>query len=250
MELSSQELEQLINAKNLLTQPSMVDKLNSVAENALTGIIDKMSTPEVMNKIANITQKAIEKAASVALFSIDRELTTTSKFSNNLHKGLAVLTGIGGGFFGLAGFSVELPAITILILRSIADIARIKGLDIDLVETKLDCLNVLGYSRSSSSHDLDVNNYFESRLELMSLMATGTNMVSRAISRVAAYFAMDALDLAAAQSIPLMGAASGGAVNYIFMKHYQDIAEGYFTIRMLERKYGTRFIQNLYENLT
>ncbi len=250
MELSSQELEQLINAKNLLTQPSMVDKLNKIAGNALMGAIDKMSTPAVMNKIANITQSAIEKAADVALFSIDKELTTSSKFSNNLHKGLAILSGVGGGFFGLVGFSVELPAITILILRSIADIARIKGLDIDLVETKLDCLNVLGYSRSSSSHDLDVNNYFESRLELLGLMATGTNMLSRTISRVAAYFAMDALDLAAAQSIPLVGAASGGAVNYIFMKHYQDIADGYFTIRMLEKQYGTEFIQNVYENIT
>lgn len=49
--------------------------------------------------------------------------------------------------------------------------------------------------------------------------------------------------------VPIAGAASGANLNYILMKHFQDVATGHFVIRRLERKYGSDLIKNLYQSL-
>ena len=41
-----------------------------------------------------------------------------------MHKALATASGAAGGAFGLATLPIELPVSTIIMLRSIADIAR------------------------------------------------------------------------------------------------------------------------------
>jgi hypothetical protein len=53
----------------------------------------------------------------------------------------------------------------------------------------------------------------------------------------------------AAQSLPVIGALGGAAVNYIFIEHFQAVALGHFTVRRLERAYGKNFIQAEYERL-
>jgi hypothetical protein len=42
----------------------------------------------------------------------------------------------------------------------------------------------------------------------------------------------------AAQALPIAGALGGAAVNYAFIEHFQDVAQGHFTVRRLERSYG------------
>jgi hypothetical protein len=42
----------------------------------------------------------------------------------------------------------------------------------------------------------------------------------------------------AAQALPVVGALGGAAVNYAFIEHFQDVAQGHFTVRRLERVYG------------
>ena len=51
------------------------------------------------------------------------------------------------------------------------------------------------------------------------------------------------------QSLPAIGAAGGAAVNLIFINHFQDMARGHFTVRRLEREYGTKLVQNEYERI-
>jgi hypothetical protein len=36
---------------------------------------------------------------------------------------------------------------------------------------------------------------------------------------------------------PILGALGGGGINSSFSDHYQDVAQGHFTVRRLERKY-------------
>src|SRR3954454_13551836 len=62
--------------------------------------------------------------------------------STLFHKALATASGAAGGAFGLAALPVELPASTILMLRSIADIARSEGEDLKDPEVVLTCLEV------------------------------------------------------------------------------------------------------------
>ena len=52
-----------------------------------------------------------------------------------------------------------------------------------------------------------------------------------------------------AKAIPLVGAASGAAINSLFVRHFQDVARAHFTIRRLERVYGAAPIQDAYTQL-
>jgi hypothetical protein len=53
----------------------------------------------------------------------------------------------------------------------------------------------------------------------------------------------------AAQTLPVVGALGGAAVNYAFMDHFQDVARGHFAIRRLERAYGKETVQAQYERI-
>jgi hypothetical protein len=54
---------------------------------------------------------------------------------------------------------------------------------------------------------------------------------------------------AAAQAVPVIGAAGGAAVNVLFINHFQDMARGHFIVRRLERAYSPEFIRAEYERL-
>ena len=41
------------------------------------------------------------------------------------------------------------------------------------------------------------------------------------------------------QAVPIVGAATGAALNDAFLRHALDLAEGHFVIRRLERLYGS-----------
>jgi hypothetical protein len=41
----------------------------------------------------------------------------------------------------------------------------------------------------------------------------------------------------------------GAAVNMAFLQHFELIAEGQFTVRRLERVYGSRFVKAEYDRL-
>jgi len=53
-----------------------------------------------------------------------------------------------------------------------------------------------------------------------------------------------------AQAVPVAGALAGGALNYVFMNYYQEMAEVHFTVSSLERKYGDEAgVRAFFENL-
>ena len=45
------------------------------------------------------------------------------------------------------------------------------------------------------------------------------------------------------------GRAGGAVVNTLFMDHFQKMAQGHFTVRRLERKYGEGAVKTAYEQL-
>jgi len=51
------------------------------------------------------------------------------------------------------------------------------------------------------------------------------------------------------QSVPFIGAASGAAINYAFVDHFQTLARGHFTVRRLERIYGIVVVRAEFERL-
>jgi hypothetical protein len=48
----------------------------------------------------------------------------------------------------------------------------------------------------------------------------------------------------------VLGAVGGATVNVIFMDYFQRIAQGHFTIRRLERRYGQMVVRRHYERLS
>jgi hypothetical protein len=53
----------------------------------------------------------------------------------------------------------------------------------------------------------------------------------------------------AAEAMPILGAASGAAINVLFTRHFQELARGHFAVRRLERHYGPEAVRNAYEAL-
>jgi hypothetical protein len=77
----------------------------------------------------------------------------------------------------------------------------------------------------------------------------GGPMLLRFITQVASRFGVVVTQKVAAQTLPVIGALGGAAVNYTFMQHFQDIARGHFTVRRLERTYGKELVRSEYDRI-
>ncbi len=71
----------------------------------------------------------------------------------------------------------------------------------------------------------------------------------RLIAGISSRFGAVVTAQAAALAIPVAGAVSGGAVNYLFINHFQDLARAHFIIKRLEGEYGTAAVRAAYDGL-
>ena len=75
----------------------------------------------------------------------------------------------------------------------------------------------------------------------------GAAALVRFIAQVASRFGLVVTQKVAAQAIPLLGGLGGAAVNYAFIEHFQEVARAHFTVRRLERIYGSEIVRREYE---
>jgi EcsC protein family len=66
------------------------------------------------------------------------------------------------------------------------------------------------------------------------------------VSEIANRFGTAVSERVAATALPIIGALGGATVNIMFMSHFEQIAEGHFTVRHVERRYGNDAIRKLY----
>jgi len=211
--------------------------------------------------IRKASRVAIEKALNTAVLTLDDGRPPTSS-SDLLHKVAAAASGAAGGALGLAALSVELPVSTAVMLRSVADIARSEGERIRSLETKLACMEVFALGGVSPSDDSADTGYFVVRATLANSVSAasrylaaqgladpGAPVIVRLISQIAARYGLAVTEKAVAQAVPLIGAAGGALINTLFIDHFQRVARGHFTIRRLERTYGTEVVRRAYESL-
>ena len=83
----------------------------------------------------------------------------------------ARVSGAGGGAFGLVGLTVEVPLSTVLIMRSILDIARGEGEDISCAQTRLAALEVFALGGNAKSDDATESGYYAVRAALASTVS-------------------------------------------------------------------------------
>lgn len=257
-EISPLELEQLRYAKSLLEKPSLAARLTD----AIGAPIEKgfgLLPEKWAGRVERAVRISLEQALNVAVKSMG---SRSGPARDRLHRYAVAATGAGGGAFGLAGLLVELPVSTAIMLRSIADIARTEGEDIQLVETQLSCLEVFALGGRSASDDGSETGYFAVRSALASavsdaarylakkgLLNKGAPALVRLVSAISSRFGVVVTEKAAAMAVPAIGAAGGALVNTLFIKHFQDMARGHFIVRRLERRYGLDRVRESYEKL-
>jgi hypothetical protein len=217
--------------------------------------------PETASKaIAATTTQALNAALRVALRTMHNEPKAASSY---LHKALAATSGATGGSFGLAALPIELPISTVIMLRSIGDIARAEGEDFHDPETALNCLEVFALGGLKGEVDAANSGYFAVRGLLAKsvaeaarfivdrgVVAEGGPVLVKLIAQIASRFGVVVTQKLAAQAVPVIGAIGGAAVNYAFIDHFQEIARAHFTVRRLERRYGKNAVRMAYDKLS
>jgi hypothetical protein len=265
--LSNEDLIALRRAKHELESPALAMKLAGIVGAPLEKLLSRM--PAIANeKVNDATQLALRKCLQIALRTLGRQdagaapLLVPDKPSNLLHKFAVATTGAAGGAFGLFALPVELPVTTTLMFRSICDIARSEGEDLSSIDTQLQCLTVLGMGGTSKADDDADYGYFIMRGALAQAVSKATSEIAtkgfsahgsaallRLLNTIASRFSVQVSEQIAAKSIPAIGAVLGAMVNTVFMDHFQLVAHGHFTVRRLERQYGTELVKAAYQTI-
>jgi hypothetical protein len=255
IEVAPEDREALLIARTLLESPSLATRLSNIIGTPIEHVM--LQLPESWGKAVSIaTRSALEVGLKAAVSTLDDRLARPS--ANFAHKLLVAASGAGGGALGLPGLPLELPLSTVLMLRSVADIARSQGEDLKHPETQLACLSVFALGGGNPAD----TSYFAMRSSLAraiaeaaeyvarrELIEEGAPVLLRLLARIAARFGIPVSQKLAAQMVPLIGAAAGATINWVFIDHYQDMARGHFTVRRLERTYGRATVRELYEHL-
>lgn len=255
---SAEERADLAHAKALLEHPGLAIRLT----NLLGAPIEKgfAVLPEGWTRqVHKASHAAMSKALSWSVRTMRKKSGAPTR---KTHQFLVGASGFVGGAFGLAALPVELPASTLLMLRSIADIARSQGHDPRTLETRLACLEVFALGGPSRGDDAAETSYWIVRGLLAKSLAEAAAFIAekgvveesapaivRLLASLSSRFGIVISEEVAAKSVPVLGAASGAAINVVFMRHFQDMALGHFIVKRLEAKHGTEVVQRLYSDL-
>lgn len=274
--LSLDDREALERAMRELERTSLAIRLSAILGRQ-AGAIASLVPANIAEIASRAAEAAIRSGLNFALRSLSGKPLRDRR---RMHKSIAVLAGAAGGAFGISSLPVELPFSTTIMLRSIADIARAEGQDLADPKTALACLEVFalggrdGSNRGIRFPDIDVpdtnssdgtvleTGYFALRAILAKSVTEAASYLAgraaaneaapalvRLVAQIGARFGVVVSQKLVAQSVPLIGAAGGAAINYAFADHFQTIARGHFTVLRLERRYGARIIRAEYERI-
>ena len=257
--MSSEDLADLRYAKNLLENPSLAARIANVVGAPIEKVIGRLPKG-AREVISAATTKSLETALAFAISTMDDRRQDAANWA---HKIIVAATGAAGGAFGLPALTIELPISTIIMLRSIADIARSEGECIKLPEAKLACLEVFALGGRTRGDDAAESSYFAVRAILAKALAEAAGYIAergvaqetappliRLIAQLAARFGVPVSEKAMAQSLPIVGAAGGALINTLFIDHFQDVGRGHFIVRRLERAYDPELVRREYQNLS
>ena len=258
MNLSKIDYEELSFAKDLLETISLATRLNDIIGVPISKGFELL--PDKWNEIVQTSAEvALRKALAFSITSLGDSSRVPA--SNLRHKIVTATSGALAGTLGIAALSVELPISTIVMLRSIADIARSEGANFNTPETKLACIEVFALGGYSTDSDGVEQNYYMTRAALAKAMTEATDFLAtrgfvegssamlRLISAIASRFGVAVSEKIAMTALPLIGAASGAVINTIFMDHFQTMAQGHFIVKRLEAQYGQDTIKLEYQRL-
>ncbi len=256
--LADTDLRALAEARVLLERPSLAARLSSFVGSPLEKGMARLPA-SWRERIGGLAHDALMKAMDTAAKTLQPAVQPASP---RLHKLLGSVSGAGGGAFGVAGLTVEIPLSTVLIMRSILDIARGEGEDIGSAQARLAALEVFALGGNASSDDAAEAGYYAVRAALATtvseaarhfaqkgLSGEGAPALARLITMVAARYKVQLTQKAAGMLVPGIGAAAGATINLMFMDHFQSVSRGHFTVRRLERHYGEAAVRAAWQTV-
>ncbi len=272
LKLTAAAIEELREAKAILEQQGLAERLTELVGKPITASLKLL--PDAAEKmIHSAVEKSLQKGLDLAVTTLGKDDNLASKPRLLSHKVLAGLSGAAGGSLGGLTLAAELPVSTVLILRSVADIARSQGEDLSQIEARLACLEVLALGpgavntkqkkdiAAEEGEDTDIG-YLAVRIAMGKQISDATKYVAQhglanraapplvqLLNMIGKRFGLVVSEKMAAQAIPVIGAVGGALINTYFIGHFQDLARAHFTIRRLEREFGSAAVTEAYRRL-
>ena len=212
-------------AVDRLEHPGFAARLADYANQPINVAIKYMQAA-INRRLRNAVQTAISKCLNMEVGSLEEDrMLAPSDWTTKVMTGL---TGGVGGFFGMAALPIELPLTTMLMLRSIAGIARAEGEDLLSQEIRLACLEVFALGGRGREDKLDVD-YYAVRMVLTRLtgemaayaldrgaLNASSPIFARLVGEIVSRFGLAVSERFAAGAVPIIGALGGATVNMIF----------------------------------
>uniref|UniRef100_UPI00396CFEC4 EcsC family protein n=1 Tax=Paracoccus sp. TaxID=267 RepID=UPI00396CFEC4 len=109
--------------------------------------------------------------------------------------------------------------------------ARQHGFDTTDPNVRLECLAVFQFGEPGEDGDAAAKSFLANRL------LTNGQTVSGLISRFAGAYAARLTTKLGAQAVPVLGAATGAAINYAFVDYYERVAQVHFRLLRLAEEH-------------
>jgi hypothetical protein len=257
--LSKQEIADLTIAVDMLENLSFGIKVANVIGIPIETAIQKLPA-KWQPKIAEVTSSVLRYALKQIVKIFNKK--PNPKPHNFFHKFAVAATGAASGFFGDFAIAIELPITTMIMIHSIADVAKSEGEDLQTYETQLACLEVLALGGNSKNNAISTSNYLSVRAAMAKAIAEATTfllekglteegspIIVKLIANLSERFAIQVSEKFAAQIVPIIGAATGASINLVFISHFQNMAKGHFIYRRLVNKYGEEIIEKEYKKI-
>ncbi len=259
--LNAEDFAALTRAKEELESPLLTMKLASVVGAPIEKLMGRLPS-SAQDKVDEATQLALKECLQVALRTIGKSAPSDSLLAPPPNKPSeqsdAQTRGRGGRrvrhVFAARRIAGDHHVDVSLDLRYSAQ----RGEDVHRVETQLQCMMVLGMGGTNKSDDNADLGYFivrsalaqsvsrtTSEIATKGLSSHGSTALLKFVQTIASRFSVQVSEQVAAKSIPAIGAM----VNTVFMDHFQQMAHGHFTVRRLERRYGTAVVERAYQTI-
>lgn len=254
--LGAEDLATIRAAARTLERSTLVGRLSGLAGQPLELLGRSLPAP-AREVVGRATERAMKAALRAALTTIPKG--EGAPRLRGLDTAAAATSGALGGALGLISLPFELPVSTVLILRTIAGIARENGEDLSDPRTGLACLEVFALGSRTEADDLASGGYFAVRAALarsvsqagklaaaQGLADKGAPALVRFTALIASRFGVVVSQKVAAGAVPILGALGGAAVNAAFLEHFRAVAQAHFAVRRLEREHGVEAVRAAY----
>jgi EcsC protein family len=255
--LSRAHHQALARAVDTLENPNFAARIADYAGAPVNRVVQLLPR-RASRGLSRAVEAAIQKCLKTAISSLAPAPKPPATW---LSTAIAGFTGGVSGFFGMPALVVELPLTTTIMLRAIADIGRHYGEDLNTLEARLACLQVLALGARGAAVRPGLG-YFAARALMTRLTGNAAAyvvergaaelsgvMLNGLVAEIVSRFSIVVSDRVAASALPVVGAVGGATVNVIFMNHFQQVAQGHFTVRRLEREYGVETVRLHYAEL-